>query len=103
MSGRDAVGVLVDEKLAVGSVDRVVQDGRCSRISTLGDRAERTVERQGVAHLGGHGVADAFLGAAFGYVRAVWVAERDADLDAWRPLSARMRRSPASSARKRAL
>ena len=64
--GGDAVGVLVDEELVVSSVDRVVQDASCSRISMFSISQQWPVQGKRVADLRGHGVADAFFLAALG-------------------------------------
>ena len=60
-------------------------------------------QRERIADLGGHGVADAFLLAAFGECGQSGSAERDPDGDADASLVREDARSPASSARNRAL
>jgi hypothetical protein len=69
--------VLVDQELVVGTVDGVVQHGAVEADLDLLHRAKRPVQRERVADLGGHGVADAFFFDALCRVRSVGVPERE--------------------------
>src|SRR5437868_9303719 len=48
-SGWDAVGVLVDQELVIGAVDRVIQHGAVEPDLDVLDRGERLVKHQGIA------------------------------------------------------
>jgi hypothetical protein len=74
--------VLVDHEPVVGAVYRVVQHCAVEADLDVLHLAERPVQRERVADLGGHGSADAFFLAAFCDGRPVRVAERDPHGDA---------------------
>jgi hypothetical protein len=74
--------VLVDHELTVGAVDGVVQHGPVKPDLDVRHRAERPVQHERVADLGGHGVTNAFFFAALCGVRPAGVRERDPHGDA---------------------
>ena len=78
----DAIGLGVDEKVVVASVDRVVEHGVVEPDRDVFEVVEWLVEDEAVADLCGHGFADAFVRASFGDFRAVGIAEEDADVHA---------------------
>jgi hypothetical protein len=86
LRGWDSVGVLINQELIVGSVDRVVQYGPMKTDLNVLDGCEGPIKHEGVADLGRHGVADAFFFAALCGVRPVGVSKRDPYRDARTPL-----------------
>lgn len=104
MSSGYAENMLVDEELIIAVVDRVVQAGPVLTNLHVLNLASSAVERERVADLGGHSVADALLPSGVrqhtGFQRR---RERILTAMPTRPLSARICRMPASSAMNRAL
>lgn len=74
--------MLVDEELTVSTIDRVVQNALVQPDLDVLRRKQRTAQRKGVADLGWHGIADAFLLVALDDLRAIGISERDPDRDA---------------------
>jgi hypothetical protein len=89
-SSRGPIAVLVDQKLTIGSKDRVVQGGLVKPYMDVSNGAERQEQRQGITDLSGHGVAYTFFDAAFGNPLTVGVAQCYANRNASAALSARM-------------
>lgn len=82
LCGWYAMGVLINRELVVGVVDRVVQHGPVKPDLDVLDSAEGPIQRERIANLGGHGVADSFFLTALQCVRPVWVSQRNSYCDA---------------------
>jgi hypothetical protein len=83
---RPVSSVLINQKLPVGAVDRVIQHRAVKPDLDVLERGERAVQHKGVTDLCGHGVADAFFFAALCDVWPVGVSEHDPYHDARAPL-----------------
>jgi hypothetical protein len=79
VGGWDSVGMLIDEHLVVGAIDRVVQDGAVQPQLHAADHADWAIQDEGISDLRGHRVTDPFLLASLCNMRAVGIAECDAD------------------------
>lgn len=77
MSGRDAVDILVNEELLVSAVDRVVQDGLVQPDLDVFRHHQGTIQRESVADLGGHSIADALLVYCAGLEDLGWYTSGD--------------------------
>ena len=62
----DAVGVLIDDQLVVGAIDRVVQHGWCRRISTFSSSATDRYSVSAFRILAGAASPDVFFAAQGG-------------------------------------
>ena len=81
-SCRDGVRVLVDEETVIGAVERVVQDGLVQPDLNAFDSQKWPIQRESVADLCGHGIADAFFLSAPCDGGTVRIAECDPDSQA---------------------
>ena len=92
-----AVDMRVDEHLVVSDVDRVVQHRPVKAELNALHRAQRPVQREGIADLGRHSVSDAFILPAISHDLAIRISEQDAHSDAGPALDLKIRCTRVSS------